>query len=73
MTAKDWTSEAILDLARGYQSACVVAAAAFGLVVGGSATAADLPSVITIAGPSQAASGYVIATGYGVVISYNFV
>jgi len=45
------------------------AAAAFGLVVGGSATAADLPSVITIAGPSQAASGYVIATGYGVVIT----
>lgn len=48
-----------------------IAAAALGVgvAVGGGALAADLPSVITIAGPSQAASGYVIATGYGAVIT----
>lgn len=46
-----------------------VAAAALGLIAAGGAAAAKLPSVITIAGPSQAASGYVIATGYGVVIT----
>ena len=45
------------------------ALAALGLAAGGGALAADLPAVITIAGPSQAASGYVMATGYGTVIT----
>lgn len=44
-------------------------ALAIAFAVGGAARAADVPSVITIGGPSEGSSGYLMATGYSAVIT----
>ena len=50
-------------------AAGATSALAISVVLAGAAAAADLPAVITIAGPSEGASGYVIATGFGASIT----
>lgn len=44
-------------------------AAALTVALSAAAMAQKLPNVITIAGPSEGASGYVIATGYGAAVT----